>query len=274
MAGRGRGRAAFPEVRHQLRRPKDDDEKKENTAAGPEGDAKPEIREPESPTPTTPEDSLLRGICMQLKGVKGGSSDFLRLVGLIVGKAKTQKDVDEVANGIYDLSRLGPEQAEVASQAFAALSDLEVDGYKLRTKLLMRMQREFEEFEEKAKPSPQWVVCSAVFLCGFYARYRLQGQPIRPLGTPVWEYVMYMLETRDQFCVEQCFVLMKSKIKFFAQHNRKEVEEKFLPKVQEILMDQKTVTEIRLSALETMKCTWQAIARLDLQKELASNQSA
>lgn len=278
MAGRGRGRAAFPEVRHQLRRPKDDDEKKENTAAGPEGDAKPEICEPESQTPVRtvvpPEDGVLKGICMQLKGVKGGSSDFLKLVGLIVDKAKTKKDVDEVENGIYEVSQSGPEQAEVASQAFAALSDLEVDRYKLRTKLLTRMQLEFEEFEEKAKPSPLSLVCSAIFLCGFYTRYRLHGKPIKPLGTPVWKYIMYMLESREQFYLNQCFELVKSKIKFFLQYNRKEIEELFLPKVQEILLDPKTVKEIQSSALDTMKCIWQAMARMEVQKETASNQPA
>lgn len=51
MAGRGRGKAAFPEVRHQLRRPKEDPE----DAAEPKGDSKRD--ENKQQPPSTPVDA-------------------------------------------------------------------------------------------------------------------------------------------------------------------------------------------------------------------------
>lgn len=271
MAGRGRGRAAFPEVRHQLRRPKDGDDA--NTAVGPDGDAKPLISKPESPIlpkakVPVQEDGVIRGICLQFREVKFGDSQYPILIGLLLDKVKVQKDVDEVASGMYEVCQSGPQQAEVACCALVVMATMEVDGYKLRTKLLTRMQLEFEGFEEKAVSSPQTVLCNAILLCGYYTRCLLQGKPINPLRAPTWKYLTYMLESRKQLFLKHCCHLLKNRINFFVQHNSQDLEE-FLPKLQDLVLDEKEPKEMRSEALDTLKCIWQATTQQELLSKAA-----
>ncbi|KAH9368795.1 uncharacterized protein LOC144178510 [Haemaphysalis longicornis] len=272
MAGRGRGRAAFPEVRHQLRRPKDGDEA--STAIGPDGDAKPVISKPESPIlpkakVPVQEDGVIRGVCLQFQNLTFGDSQYPILLGLLLDKVKLQKDVDEVANGMYEVCQLGPEQAEVACRALVFMAEMEVDGYKLRTKLLTRMQLEFEGFEEKAVSSPQAVLCNAILLCGFYTRCLLHGKPINPLRAPTWKYLTYMLESRKQLFLKHCFQLLKSRVKFFVRHNPQELEE-FLLKLQDLVLDEKEPKEMRSEALDILKCIWQETTRQELLSKAAT----
>ncbi|XP_065283425.1 uncharacterized protein [Dermacentor albipictus] len=258
MAGRGRGRAAFPEVRHQLRRPKEEPE--EAGPVGPGGDAKP-TGENEQPPPSTPisavpnkqENDEIKKLCTQFKYLQASDAAFAKHLSLLTEKLKTPHDMDNAVNAMYELCLLGPDQAEVTCQAIVQLCHVEIDGCKLRTKVLTRMQQEFEGFEQKAESSPQAFLSNAIFLCEFYTRYLLQGKPVNPLRVPVWKYLEYMLESRKPFFLSHCFRLVQNKIGFFVKHNRSELEANFLTRLREVILDEKVPKMHRSSALETLE---------------------
>lgn len=265
MAGRGRGRAAFPEVRHQLRRPKEEPE--DAGPVGPGGDTKP--AENEQPPPSTPisaapskqENDEIKKLCTQFKYLQASDAAFAKHLSVLTGKLKTPHDIDDVVNAMYELCLLGPDQAEVTCEAIAQLCDVEIDGCKLRTKVLMRMQQEFEGFEKKADSSPQAFLSNTIFLCEFYTRYLLLGKPVNRLKVPLWKCLEHMLESRKPFLLSHCFRLVQSKIGFFVQHNQPELEANFLTKLREVILDEKVPKTHRSSALETLEHALKELTR-------------
>lgn len=262
MAGRGRGRAAFPEVRHQLRRPKEEPE----DVVGPGGDTKPDENkqpQPSSPITAAPakQENEIRGLCSQFKYLQASDTNFDKAISAITEKLKAPSDIDDVVNAMYEICLLGPDQAEGTCHAITQLSHVEIDGCKLRNKVLTRMQQEFEEFEEKAESSPQAFLSNTIFLCEFYTRYLLQGKPVNPLRVPVWRYLEYMLGSRKPFFLNYCFRLVQSKVSFFVKHNRPELEGTFLTKLREVVLDEKVPKTHRSSALETLELILKELTR-------------
>lgn len=262
MAGRGRGRATFPEVRHQLRRPKEEPE----DLVGPGVDTKPdENKQPPAASPTTTapakQENEIKGLCSQFKYMQTSDPNFDKAVSTLTEKLKTPSDIDDAVNAMYEISLLAPDLAERTCQAITQLSHIEIDGCKLRNKVLTRMQQEFEGFEQKAETSPQAFLSNTIFLCEFYTRYLLQGKPVNPLRVPVWKYLEYMLDSRKPFFLNHCFRLVQSKVGFFVKHNRPELEGNFLTKLREVILDEKVPKAHRSSALETLELILKELTR-------------
>ncbi|KAL3205140.1 hypothetical protein MRX96_040895 [Rhipicephalus microplus] len=262
MAGRGRGKAAFPEVRHQLRRPKEDPE----DTAEPKGDSKRD--ENKQQPPSTPVDAApvkvekeIRGLCSQFKYLQASDSNFDKALSAVNEKLKTSKDIDDVVNSMYEICLLGPDQALGTCQAMTRLSNVEIDGCKLRTKLLTRLQQEFEGFEEKAESSPQAFLSNTVFLCEYYTQYLLHGAPVNSLKAPVWRYLEFMLQSRKPYFLNQCFRLVQSKVGFFMKHSRPELEGNFLTKLREVVLDEKVPKTHRSFGLETLELILKELTR-------------
>ncbi|CAN8013580.1 unnamed protein product [Ixodes persulcatus] len=248
MAGRGRGgRAAFPEIRHQLRRPKD--EVPAPNESHPEvGDTKKEQVQP----PLSTENDEIKKLCQHFKYLQASDTNFTKHLTSLRGQIKTDEDADHAAECIYDLGQLGPDQAEVASVIAVQLADLEVGSSKLRSKILSRMQTDFEGFEEKAKSSPNSVLCSTIFLCEFYSRYLINGLPLKPLRVPVWKCLEYMLQSREQYFTKHCLRLIRAKGAFLMKHNPDEVES-FLVHLRDLILEGAVEKTTRSLALETLE---------------------
>uniref|UniRef100_G3MPG0 MIF4G domain-containing protein n=1 Tax=Amblyomma maculatum TaxID=34609 RepID=G3MPG0_AMBMU len=258
MAGRGRGtRAAFPEVRHQLRRPKDDCEK--SVIPGPGGDASPDGNTPLPPAPVKEENDEIKKLCTQFKYLDATDPNFSKHLTLLTSKLTSSKDVEDTVNTMYELCLLGPEQAEVTCQALVQLCNVEVDGVKLRSKVLTKMQHEFEGFEEKAESSPQLVISNAIFLCEFYTRYLVQGKPVNPLRGPLWKYLEFMLQSRKPYFISHCLRLVQNKMGFFVTHNRPELESDYLKLLRDVVLDEKVQKVHRSLALDTLECALKAL---------------
>ncbi|KAK8786706.1 hypothetical protein V5799_023517 [Amblyomma americanum] len=261
MAGRGRGsRAAFPEVRHQLRRPKDDCEQSTVTA-GPGGDANPDGNAPLPPTPAKEENDEIKKLCAQFKYLHTSDPTFSKHLAVLTDKLKSPKDMEDAVNTMYELCLLGPDQAEVTCHALVQLCNVEIDGVKLRSKILTKMQHEFEGFEEKAESSPQTIISNAIFLCEFYTLYLVQGKPVNPLRGPLWKYLSFMLESRKPYFLSHCFRLVQTKIGFFVKHNRPELEGDYIKKLKDAVLDEKVQKMHRSSALDTLECVWKALTQ-------------
>ncbi|CAN7982808.1 unnamed protein product [Ixodes hexagonus] len=256
MAGRGRsGRAAFPEIRHQLRRPKDEVPPQNESHPG-VGDVKKEQAQPPISTviATGVEDDDIKKLCQQFKYLQASDTNFTKHLASLRGQIKTEEDVAHVAECIYDLGRLGPDQAEVASVVAVELADIEIgSSRKLRFKILSLMQRDFEGFEEKAKSSPDSVLCSTIFLCEFYTRYLLfGGEPLEPLREPLWKYFEFMLQSRKQYFTKHCLRLVRAKGAFLRRHDPNGLES-FLVHLRELILEGDVERTTRSATLETLE---------------------
>lgn len=247
MAGRGRGsRAAFPEVRHQLRRPKDDSPQIESAPAGDSSEKEPQVS-------SLTENDDIKKLCGQFKYLEASDTDFQKHLSSLKQKLETKEDLEHAARYIYELGQLGPDQAEVASRVAVRLADVALDGVKLRRHLLLRMQTDFEALKERSQSSPDSVLFSAIFLCEFYSGYHIMGtEPLNSLRVPVWEYLKFMLLSRKPYYVKHCLRLMNSKGAFFVKHCSKELEA-FLVHIREFVLDEEIDRTSRSSALETLE---------------------
>ncbi|XP_064471681.1 uncharacterized protein LOC135385956 [Ornithodoros turicata] len=150
MAGRGRGKvaiAAFPEVRHQLRRPKEEllaVNGSTTTNSSVDGT-------PQKTTDDTPDSEDLKKLCFRLKYLLSSSdSDFPKTIGAVKVAVKTKNDARSASEYMHELSQLGADQAKITALAFVALADWEIEGSKFRKFLLDKMQADFEGFKEKS----------------------------------------------------------------------------------------------------------------------------